>query len=188
MRLQQTLRIDLKCLLGVALKVPAVLSCFAACGNSRGCVRGCWQEFLAACGVCQLSCVTQAQDGIAYEGASEGPRRIIFDLDRGVKLRIGSMLAQIWSSLQFALMKRWLGSPVHDPHCKAFQVCHAFVLWTRQRSIFAGILAANFTYGAYPRLLLWLPALRSPAALQKRPAALQMDDQSALAMPIPKRR
>ena len=95
---------------------------------------------------------------------------------------VGSMLAQIWSSLQLALVERWLGSPVHDPHCRAFQACHAFVVWSRQHSIVAGVLAAIFTYGACPRLLLWLPIL-------KRPAAPQMDDQPpALAMPIPKRR
>ena len=94
---------------------------------------------------------------------------------------VGSMLAQIWSSLQFAWIQRWLGSPVHDPHCRAFQACHAFVVWTRQHSIVAGILAALFTYGACPRLLLWLPIL-------KRPAALMVDDQAALPMPTAKQR
>ena len=89
-------------------------------------------------------------------------------------IAVGSMLAQIWSSLQFALVKRWLGSPVHDPHCRAFQACHAFVVWAKQRSIYAGILAAIFTYGACPRLLLWLPIL-------KRPSAPQMDDQAFFA-------
>ena len=118
-------------------------------------------------------------------GASIAMTQQLLDPDGGAStvllIIVGSMLAQIWSSLQLALIKRWLGSPVHDPHCKAFQVCHAFVVWTRQHSIVAGILAAIFTYGACPRLLLWLPIL-------KRPAALQMDDQSALPMPIPKRR
>ena len=94
---------------------------------------------------------------------------------------LGCMFAQIWSSLQLFFAKRWFQSPVHIHHCRAFQACYVFVVWTRQRSIFAGILAAIFTYGACPRLLLWLPIL-------KRPAALQMDDQSALPMPIPKRR
>ena len=93
---------------------------------------------------------------------------------------VGSIIAQIWSSLQLALAKRWLDSPVHIPHCKAFQACYAFVVWTRQHSIFAGTLAAIFTSGACPRLLLWLPIL-------KRPAALMVDEQSDLPMPIPKR-
>ena len=118
-------------------------------------------------------------------GASIAMTLQLLDPDGGAStvllIVLGSMLAQIWSSLQLALIKRWLGSPVHDPHCRAFQACHALVVWTRQRSIFAGILAAIFTYGACPRLLLWLPIL-------KHPAALQMDDQSGVPMPILKRR
>ena len=38
------------------------------------------KEFLAACGVRGPSRDTQAQDGEFRKGASEGPRRIIFDL------------------------------------------------------------------------------------------------------------
>ena len=39
------------------------------------------QEFLAACGVRQPSTSTQTQDGVLVEGAGEGPRRIIFDVE-----------------------------------------------------------------------------------------------------------
>ena len=92
---------------------------------------------------------------------------------------VGSMFAQIWSSLQLVVAKRCFYGPVHIPHCRAFQSFYAFMVWTRQRSICAGILAAIFTYGACPRLLLWLPILKRPAALpqpnSKRPRQHQVD-------------
>ena len=39
------------------------------------------QEFLAACGVRGTSCSTPLQNGVLHEGAGEGPRRIMFDLE-----------------------------------------------------------------------------------------------------------
>ena len=89
---------------------------------------------------------------------------------------VGSMLAQIWSSLLLALAKCWLDSSVHIPHCRAFQACYVFMVWTSQFSISAGTLAAIITYCACPGLLLWLP-------IRKRSAACMVDDQRALPVP-----
>ena len=84
---------------------------------------------------------------------------------------IGSMLAQIWSSLQLALVEHWLGSLVHDPNCMVFQAYHALVVWTRQHGIFAGVLAPMFTYVACPRLLPWFPIPKCSAAFAGQPEA-----------------
>ena len=92
---------------------------------------------------------------------------------------LGSIFAQIWSSLQLFFAKRWFQSPVHIPHCRAFQACYVFVVWTRHRSICAGILASALTYGTCPRLLLWLPIQKRPATLpqssSKRSRQQQVD-------------
>ena len=82
---------------------------------------------------------------------------------------IGSVLAQVWSSMQLTVAERWLGRPIHDPNCRAFQACHAFVAWTMQLGIFAGGLAAVFTYVACPQWLLWLPILKRPAGPDGHP-------------------
>ena len=94
---------------------------------------------------------------------------------------IGSVLAQVWSSMQLTVAERWLGRPIHDPNCRAFQACHAFVAWTMQLGFCAGILAAVFTYVACPQWLLWLPILKRPAGPDGHP-------QSASCTPNGKRR
>ena len=94
---------------------------------------------------------------------------------------VGCVVGQVFSSLQLTAAQRLFGQPTHHRNCRCFQACHAFVAWSLQHSVFAGTLAALFTYGACPRLLLWLPIL-------KRPAALMVDDQAALPMPTAKQR
>ena len=82
---------------------------------------------------------------------------------------IGSVLAQVWSSMQLTVAERLLDRPIHYPNCRAFQACHAFVAWTMQLGIFAGGLAAVFTYVACPQWLLWLPILKRPAGSDGHP-------------------
>ena len=108
-------------------------------------------------GWAELSYVVALRETMAQLSFEDNPPTAVIVI-------VGCVVAQVFSSMQLTAAERLLGKPVHHSSCRSFQAYHAFVAWSVQRNVFAGVLAALFTYNVCPQAWLLLPISKRPAA------------------------